>query len=390
MKVGLFTYSTRPRGGVVHTLELARALGDLGVDVTVTALDESGTGFFRSLPFACRIIAVRTQGGSTLDYVRSRIATYVAALQDARERFDIYHAHDGISANALATLCEQDRVPGFVRTVHHLDAFEDDALNVLQDRSVTRARACFVVSDLWKQELSTRFGIEATVVPSGVDAGRFTPAAAGARDALRARFGCAGGPMFLALGGVEPRKNTLGILAGFARVRQNVPTARLVIAGGSSVFDHSRYRAQFDRDAQCFGLHAGADIDVLGPVDDATVVHLLQACDALVFPSLREGFGLVVLEALACGVPPVTSSIAPFTEHLEGTDAIFCDPLDPVAIANAMLTALTPGVQAHFRAHGPTVARRFDWYASARAHIELYHASEDVDAGNSVRRTVAG
>ncbi|GAC1584534.1 MAG: MSMEG_0565 family glycosyltransferase [Candidatus Velthaea sp.] len=390
MRVGLFTYSTKPRGGVVHTLELAHALHRLGHQVTVTALDESGSGMFRPVPFACRIIPVQQHRGTTLEFVRSRVATYVSALCGSDERVDVYHAHDGISANALATLREENVIPEFVRTVHHLDAFDDPELNGLQDRAVTSARACFVVSDLWRRELLTRFGIAATVVPSGADTVRFRPAAPSEHAALRERFGSTRGPLFLAIGGIEERKNTLGILAGFARVRLECPNARLLVAGGSSVFDHSRYRAQFDAQARSAGLQPDIDIAVLGPVDDATVVELLQAADALVFPSLREGFGLVVLEALACGTPPIVSAIEPFTSYLEPDDALFCDPLDAATIAESMLAALRPGVRAQFRVHGPAVAQRYDWQSSARAHIAIYEAEEKANAGDSIRRAVAG
>ena len=64
----------------------------------------------------------------------------------------------------------------------------------------------------------------------------------------------------------------------------------------------------------------------LGPVPDADMPALYRLADALVFPSVKEGFGLVVLEAMASGMPVVTSRIAPFTEYLDDDDVVWCDP----------------------------------------------------------------
>ena len=69
---------------------------------------------------------------------------------------------------------------------------------------------------------------------------------------------------------------------------------------------------------------------------------LYRAADALVFPSVKEGFGLVVLEAMASGIPVVTSRIAPFTEYLGDDDVFWCEPDDVESIAAAMTASLDP------------------------------------------------
>jgi glycosyltransferase-like protein len=396
LRIGIFTYSTRPRGGVAHALDLASALSALGHDVVVTAPNESGSGFFRRPSCATRVFPAAATSGGTVGFVRQRIDEYVAFCERDDERFDVYHAQDGISANALATLVERGRIPGFLRTVHHLDAFEEQELRAWQDRSVTSADRCFVVSRIWQARLLAAYDLRSTVVSNGVDTTRFAPLREERRLALRRALGFADGPLFVSIGGIEARKNTLGVLDGFMRVRERIPQARLAIAGGASVFDHSPYRRAFIERAGAAGLRLGAEIVELGVVPDAVVVELLQAADALVFPSLNEGFGLVALEALACGTPVVASAVPPFTEYLGPDDALLVDPADSAAIGGAMLRVLEPAVQTRCRRHGPAFAATYSWSRSALAHLAAYHhdaehPAKEIDrAGDAVRRALAG
>jgi glycosyltransferase-like protein len=386
LRVALYTYATQPRGGVAHAIELGNALHDAGVAVLLHALDEGG-GFFRSPRCPYRTIAVPPERGDVVSLVRSRIAAYVAALEGSSGTFDIHHAHDGIGGNALATLVERGAIDAFVRTVHHADDFDDGTLAELQTRSIRAACGVFVVSDVWREKVRARFGIEASGVINGVDAARFVPIVARERTRIRHRFGIAGSPMYLAIGGIEARKNSLGILEAFARVRAQHPGAQLVIAGGASVFDHRDYRHTFAARAETLGLEIGSSVIVLGIVADREMPGLIASADALVFPSLTEGFGLVVLEALACDVPVVTSAIAPFTEYVGSDEAELVDPADPESIAAGMLAAIQPVHRARRALAGRAVVDRFSWPASARTHIARYE--EILRARDSLRGSLA-
>jgi glycosyltransferase involved in cell wall biosynthesis len=118
-----------------------------------------------------------------------------------------------------------------------------------------------------------------------------------------------------------------------------------------------------------------------GPMPDADMPALYRLADVLAFPSVKEGFGLVVLEAMASAVPVVTSRIAPFTEYLEPHDVEWCDPFDVSSIRNAIDRALWAPHRAGLVERGADVARRHDWGRVAHAHLPVYEAArEPLDA----------
>ena len=373
-RVALLCHSTNPRGGVVHALELAEALESLGHEATVLAPDATGLGFFRATACATAPVAATRLTGTadTLALVEARVGDYLRHFADpAHRRYDVFHAQDGISGNALATLAERGLIDGFVRTVHHVDTFADPLVAALQDRSIVAAEAHCVVSALWRDALAARYGLAATLVGNGVDRARFSPQPRPGDLGLRRRLGIEAGPVFLAIGGVEARKNTVRLLEAFAQVHALLPGAQLVIAGGSSLLDHGAAQARFADVLAASGLPGHAVLR-LGPVADDDMPALYRNADALMFPSLVEGFGLVVLEAMASGLPVVTSRIAPFTEYLAADDVLWCDPEQVSSIAGAMMLSSDTKVRAALRSRGGAVATRHGWDSVARAHLALY------------------
>ena len=241
----------------------------------------------------------------------------------------------------------------------------------LQDRSIDRADACLVVSGKWQDALRNERGIEAAVVGNGVDIRRFAPAWSGEQTALHDRIGLHGGPVFLSIGGIEARKNTLGILDALRQLRAAKPDAQLVIAGGVSLLDHRDYQEEFQSHLRTLREDAAA-VHVIGAVSDEDMPNLYRLADGLVFPSLKEGFGLVVLEAMASGVPAIVPSIPPFTEYLGSEDAIWCDPRHSASIAEAMALSLVPQIRDRIIPRGLEVASRFPWRRVAEAHLSTY------------------
>jgi len=246
LRIAILAHSTNPRGGVVHALELGDALVRLGHEATVHAPDAKGAGFFRET--LCETVSVPASpvGHDMTDMVETRIADYTRHFErPEHRRFDVYHAQDGISGNALATLKERGLIARIARTVHHVDSFRDPRLQALQRRAIVQADRHFVVSHAWRERLAADFGLDAVVVGNGVDTARFTPVPGGGEAALKQRLGLGEGPVFLSIGGVEQRKNTVGILEAFAQVHARQPSAQLLIAGGASLLDHDAYRQRY-------------------------------------------------------------------------------------------------------------------------------------------------
>ena len=373
LRIAILAHSTNPRGGVVHALELGDALARLGHHAVVHAPDVSGEGFFRET--LCRTVRVPASpaGSDTRRMVEIRVADYVrhfAATGTAA--FDVWHAQDGISGNALAALKRQGRIPGFARTVHHVDSFADPALAAMQRTSIAEADQLFVVSPLWRDWLTTELGRRAAIAGNGVDLARFSPSPDETDAELRARLSLPGdAPVFLSVGGVEARKNTIRILEAFAIARRDHPQARLVVAGGASLLDHGSYQAAFTQTLAASRLPEDAVI-VTGPLPQRLMPALYRAATLLLFPSVKEGFGLVVLEAMATGVPVLTSLMQPFTDYLEEDDVVWCDPHDASSIAAGIAAAMQPGRRALLSARGPARAAAHSWAEVATRHLDIY------------------
>jgi glycosyltransferase-like protein len=385
LNVALYTYSTQPRGGVVHTLSLAEHLMALGHGVHIYALGKRGqTAFFRptSVPFTL-IPFVDLGDQEPLD---DRISRYVETYYEFLARngslnYEIHHAQDCISANALWRLREEGVIHSFVRTIHHIDDFTSKSLIDCQDRSVFRPDLRIVVSRYWQQRIADQFGVESTVIYNGVDVSRFQPPTLAEREAARAAFGVSGKSVLLSIGGVDPRKNSINLLRAFQSVKREVAVdgrdAVLLFAGGATLLDYRAYRDSFLEELAASGLESSENVRMLGVVTEEQVRQLYWAADALAFPSVKEGWGLVVLEALGTGLPVLASDIPVFREYLRnGENALLADPHDVSAIATS-LTRLIVDDELRYRLSmaGPLTAESFSWKATAQAHVDCYHAA---------------
>ncbi len=378
LRIAILTHSTNPRGGVVHALAIAEALTRLGHEAAVHAPDPKCAGFFR--PAHCQAIAIPASpaGRSLRELVETRIADYVRYFgEPAHRRFDVFHAQDGISGNAMATLKERKLIGAFARTVHHVEEFHDERVAMLQRRAIQKADRCFVVSRLWRDRLARDYHIRSTLSGNGVDRSAFSSKPAQRDRDLRQRLGLGLGPVFLAVGGIEARKNTLNIFRAFARVLALHPHAQLVIAGGVSLLDHNAYQTAF-RQEMARLPEAASRVLVAGAISQDDMPALYRAADALVFPSINEGFGLVAIEAIACGTPVVTSQIPPFTEHFGDGDVVWCNPHDAETIAEAMTLAVHPRIRARLRERAGTILAPHNWLNAAKTHLPIYQEIREI------------
>lgn len=370
VKIALLTYATKPRGSVIHTLELAQALYDLGHSPCVFALDKDGKGFHRSADFDTCVVPANACDRGIDQLIKQRISEFVSFFQQHAQRYDIYHAQDCLSANALAILRSHAYIPHFVRTVHHIESFRSPYLQDCQEKSIYLPDRCCCVSQQWQQILQKDYGIDAHRVINGVSE-RFSPQVDGSEAALKKTLTLQDGPIYLTVGGIEPRKNSINLLKAFSQVQCRQPSAQLVIAGGATLFDYQDYREQFMTLAKAYALEASLVLP--GVIADAQMPALYRLADGFVFPSVKEGWGLVVLEAIASGLPIVTSCQPPFTEFLTQDNAHLVDPEDVDAIAAAMLKmteeTATEGIDSQLSLD---IKRDYSWRTSAQLHLQLY------------------
>lgn len=185
-------------------------------------------------------------------------------------------------------------------------------------------------------------------------------------------MGLDGWPIYLTIGGIEPRKNSLILLQAFTSVLAQYPQAQLVIAGGATLFDYQDYREEFFALAQSAGVPIGKSLILPGMIPDSQLPVLYRVSNAFVFPSIKEGWGLVVLEAMASGLPVITSNAPPFTEFLSEADALLVNPYCVEAIALAMKAIIQTDIELLRR--GLAISDRYTWEQSAQQHLAHYRA----------------
>lgn len=355
MRIALLTYSSRPRGGVVHTLALAEALAARGHGVDVWSLARGGDGgFFRPVhpSVGVRLVPFADEPD---EGVGARIQRSIATLGAAFEPgpYDVVHAQDCITANAV-TDC--------IRTIHHLDQFTTPELAACHERAIVRPRAHLCVSAAVAEEVREGWRIEPTVIPNGIDGARF--AAAESDVAGRSRWEKRLGRYVLAVGGIEPRKGSEELVGAMALVQRRDPGLRLVVAGGETLFDYRDYRARVLGRAAELGVVP----ELLGPVDHDDLPSLVAQASAFAFPSVKEGFGMAPMEALAAGVPVVMRNLPVLREVFAGSVAFVRNEWE---LAIELLHA-TSAPDLHRIEIGRKVAARHTWRAAALAHERFY------------------
>jgi glycosyltransferase-like protein len=361
----------------MHLLALADALSKRSLPVEIMALGDAQIGFPRPVGVPCSFVAppipapdLETRVFDAIDALAAYLGGRIGELPP------VVHVQDCIAARAAVRIRDAGADVRVVRTVHHVDDFTTPALIECQRRSILDPDRLLVVSRTWQQRLAGDFGVEADVVTNGVDLARFGPRPPAHRlAAFRSRVGAGDRFLILTVGGIEPRKGTDHLFRALSRLRRTwVEPPVLAIVGGHSFQDHRPYRDRVIASMAGLGLELGRDVVLVGTVPDDEMPSWYHAADAFAFPSINEGFGLAVLEAMAAGLPVVLTDLPVFAEYLRfGADALAVAPGDDTGLAGALATvAHDETVRANLRRGGREVAARFDWDTTARQHIAIY------------------
>jgi glycosyltransferase involved in cell wall biosynthesis len=272
-----------------------------------------------------------------------------------------------------------------VLTVHDL-AFlihpecADERLRAYLEQSVPRsaARADLIVTDSenTRNDVICLLDIDADrvfVVPGGVDPA-FTPANEERVAQVRAAYSLAQ-PYIMAIGVIEPRKNLPRLIDAFTRFRVRTGAShQLVIAGGKGWLCDDTFR-QAERSA------FPNEIRFTGYVPDQDLIALYSGAEVFAYPSLYEGFGLPVLEAMACGAPVMCSNTSSLPEFAAGA-ALLVPPEDPEAMADALESICTdPEQRSTLRSQGTARAAEYTWERSARQLLDVYERAGQLQHG---------
>jgi glycosyltransferase-like protein len=382
LPVGLVTYSVKPRGGAVHTVHLAEALHAAGYPVRVIALGDPDIGFFRPVRAPVTIIPAPP----ALPTLEERVYASVAALAegldgDLAAAYPVLHTQDCISARAACRVRDAAGAgaPVVIRTVHHVDDFTSPSLIECQRQAILEPDRILVVSEHWRDLLRREYGTAAEVVHNGVDPARFRAADPVQAKGLRQRAGAADRPLILSVGGIEPRKGSDTLVRAVAALKQAGRRPVYAVVGGHSFQDYRAYRDRVLASLPGLGLRLDDDVVLLGTVPDAELPGWYAAADVLAFPSIKEGWGLAVLEAMSAGLPVVTSDLPVFREFLTpGRDALLVPVDDPPALAAALAAILDdPELADRLRSAARATCERFSWARSAAEHQAIYASLGD-------------
>lgn len=384
LRVGWLAYGVdRPLSGVTrYALELGRALRERS-DCEIVYLTPYRRGPFRDQPAVStahlagcrRLPAVMTLGGLAIAHAARR------------HRLDIVHDPIGIAPFPISR-----RLAPFRRvvTIHDAIAYRYPGgypwlNNVLQRRylpaMLRNVDAVITVSRHARRDLShflPRLPPSEFIVPPALST-QFRRVGAVERRPVLERLGLQR-PYILSVGAQQERKNLRGLIRAFAALHARLPAYQLVLAGPTLW----RFRSLQE---EIGALDLGGNVLLLGYVSDGDLAAVYSGASLFAFPSLYEGFGMPVLEAMACGTPVICSDTTALPDTAAGA-ALLVDPTDPATIAAAMERVLIdPPLADDLRERGQRRAAGCTWGAAAAQTVVVYRQlakGDQVTVGSTV------
>lgn len=349
------------RGGVGwHTYNLVRAMLDLKEDLDLLCYVKPGAARRGKLP--------PWPEGERARWVES--GRTMMGWRGLLDRLDLYH---GTNFKMPTT----GRCGGVV-TIHDLwldrhpqysaKLFGQRASFYRTRRTARRARKVVTVSEFSARDIQALYGLPAdriAVIHNGVS-DDFRPVPDGAAmEAFRRKHAFPAERFILFVGGADPRKNHQILLRAYARVAELLADYTLLMVG-----DATHRFGDIRQTAHTFGVERR--VVCPGRLLPGELRLLYSHADLFVFPSLYEGFGMPVLEAMACGAPVVTASTTALPE-VAGEAAILVNPEDAETLANEIVRVLEDeDLRRELRRKGFERVKQFTWERAARRTVELY------------------
>jgi D-inositol-3-phosphate glycosyltransferase len=377
-------------GGMnVYVRELSRELGRMGLRVDVFTRSQDPT-IRRVVPLGDGARVVHLPAGPEAPMARERIHDHLDEFVDGVDawrrangvEYDLVHAHYWLSGVVGLALRERWNVP-VLQMFHTLGRFKNGAARRDADlepslrldaeqRVVVQVDGLVAASTVERRALIDAYGADTTravVIPCGVDTVLFHP---GDQAGARARIGAGGGPLVVYVGRIAPIKGLATLLDAFLQLRARAASAQLLIVGGDADEPANGHEAEIRRRAETLGL--GDAVRFVGAQPQEALRDYYVAADVTVLPSYYESFGMVALEAMACGSPVIGSRVGGLaTTVRDGVTGFLVPDGDAGALAERLEAVVTDG-DLGFRLgrEGVQWAARHRWPCVAEAVCREY------------------
>jgi D-inositol-3-phosphate glycosyltransferase len=379
-------------GGMnVYVRALARELGRMGV-VTDVFTRSQNPAIPRVVRLADGARVIHLPAGAETPMAREKIHDHLDEFIDGVEAwritqdldYDLVHAHYWLSGVVALTLGERWSVP-VVQMFHTLARLKnrvarnpdelEPAVRIAEEERIVAAADRIVAANVVERDhLQDLYGAppeRIAVVPCGVDTGLFAP---GDRDTARARLGLDGGPLVLYVGRLAPIKGLETLLEAIARLRAGGAPVGLLIVGGETDEPLGTHESDLRRRIARLGLREA--VRFVGAQTQDRLRDYYVAADVTVLPSYYESFGMVALEAMACGSPVIASRVGGLqTTVRDGDTGLLVGEHDAGALAETLARVLAdPTLGWRLGREGVRWAARHRWPCVAEAVCREYAA----------------
>lgn len=389
----LATLGGRETGGMnVYVRELSRHLSELGIAVDVYTRRQDPC-YPTVVDFADQARVIHLSAGPAAPYSKHRVWDHLPEFVDGMQDFinenaleyDVLHSHYWLSGWVAMQfrlaldlpIVHMSHTLGYPKNAAAQLPWEQEPSRRLQvEREVLQGSDALVAeSPASKQHMAWHYDVDpanVAVIPCGVDVARFQP-----QDKRRARAALSlppEAPILLSVGRLQPSKGIDTLLQAAADVRRDYPDVWVLVVGGGLDDQDERETAELNR-LQTLGRRLGlSNVHYVKAQPQEKLAQYYAATDVFVMPSHYESFGMVALEAMACGTPVVASKVGGLASTIvHGDSGLLVPPGDWRAFAQAVSRLLaSPQLQSAMRQAGPERARAFAWPLIVENNVRLY------------------